>query len=392
MTSPGQLRLVLAAGAFTAGIDAVIVSGLLPEIKTSFDLSSGAAGQLITAFGLGYAVLAPTLAPAVSKHSRRVALAGGLAVFAVANGLAALTPGYGLLLAARVLASAGAAVYTPAALTQASELSAPGRRGRSMAVVLSGATAAGVAGVPAGLFLAAALGWRVAFAVIAGGSACVACALALTAPAGPARHVAAPGVRSLLADRQVRRIACVTLLAYLGEFILYSYLGLALTSPARVGTHQLPLYYLLFGAAGVAGNVAGGSGSDRWAARHVANTALVLLAISLATIPLLLSDAGAVAVPLACCGFAAWMLSVPQQRRLLSLRPEAVTTALGLNQSALYIGLSLSGITGALLLQIIRIGDLGYAAGSIVLIALAVSLTSQCPDQSSTPGGPARRR
>jgi predicted MFS family arabinose efflux permease len=122
MMSPGSLRLVLAVGAFAVGIDAVIVSGLLPGIKSSFGLSSGAAGQLITVFGLGYAVLAPTLGPAVSARSRRLALAGGLLVFALANGLAALAPGYALLLAARVLASAGAAMYTPAALAQAREL------------------------------------------------------------------------------------------------------------------------------------------------------------------------------------------------------------------------------------------------------------------------------
>lgn len=87
---------------------------------------------------------------------------------------------------------------------------------------------------------------------------------------------------------------------------------------------------------------------------------------------------------MACCGFAAWMLSVPQQRRLLA----AAAAALGLNQSALYVGLTLSGITGALLLRIISIGDLGYAAGCVVLIALAVSLISQPGgNQHLKPGG-----
>jgi MFS transporter, DHA1 family, inner membrane transport protein len=107
----------------------------------------------------------------------------------------------------------------------------------------------------------------------------------------------------------------------------------------------------------------------------------VLLAISLIIFPVLLSSGDLVAVPLACCGFAAWMLSVPQQRRILAGRPDAATTALGLNQSALYLGLSLTGLTGALLLRSISIGDLGYAAGGIVLIALATSLTGP-PDKS----------
>lgn len=275
-------------------------------------------------------------------------------------------------------------MYTPTALTQASELSAPGRRGQATAIVLSGATAAAVAGVPAGLFPAAAVGWRPAFAVIAGGSACAGCALALLTPAGPARHGAASRLRRVLADRQTQRIACVTLLAYLGEFTLYSYLALALTSLAHVGTHQLPVYYLLFGAAGVAGNIAGGSGSDRWAIHRLASSALVLLASSLAAVPPLLFSAGVVAVP----------HGLLRLRRLDAQRPAATPAAGRGRRSARaqpvcpYVGLTLSGITGALLLRIISIGDLGYAAGCVVLIALAVSLISQPGgNQHLKPGG-----
>lgn len=71
-----------------------------------------------------------------------------------------------------------------------------------------------------------------------------------------------------------------------------------MTSLAHVSPHQLPVYYLLFGAAGVAGSIAGGSGSDRWAVHRLVNSALVLLASSLAAVPPLLFSAGVVAVPL----------------------------------------------------------------------------------------------
>jgi MFS transporter, DHA1 family, inner membrane transport protein len=373
---------VLAAGAFAVGIDAVIVSGLLAGIKSSFGVSSGAAGQLITVFGLGYAVLAPTLAPVTARRSRRLVLAGGLCVFAAANALAALAPGFGLLLAARLLASAGAAIYTPAALAQASALAPPGRRGRSMAIVLSGATLSAVAGVPAGLLIAATLGWRAAFAVIAGGSAVTGCILVLIAPAARGQAGPAASVRTILADRQVLRVAAVTLLAYLAEFVVYSYLGLALIRLTHLSAHGLPAYYLLFGAAGVAGNIAGGLASDRWTAPAAANAALVLITLSVLAFPALLPSAGLVTAPLAGCGFAAWMLSVPQQHRMLSSRPDAAATVLGVNQSALYLGLSLSGVTGALLLPLTGLADLGYAAAAIALAALAVSATS--------PGWPAR--
>jgi MFS transporter, DHA1 family, inner membrane transport protein len=245
--------------------------------------------------------------------------------------------------------------------------------------VLSGATAAAVVGVPAGLFLAAAVGWRATFAVIAGGSACVACVLTWQMTAGQGQRLPAPNIRTVLGDLHTRRIAAVTLLAYLGEFTLYSYLGLTLTSVAGVSTHLLPVYYLLFGAAGVAGNMTGGRGSDRWGARYVADCALGLLVISLIAVPLLLFSKVLVAVPLVCCGFAAWMLSVPQQKRLLAQRPDAAATVLALNQSALYLGLCLSGITGALLLRVVSVGDLGYAAACVVLIALPMSIKGDSP-------------
>ena len=82
------------------------------------------------------------------------------------------------------------------------------------------------------------------------------------------------------------------------------------------------------------------------------------------------------AVPVIGCGFAAWLLSVPQQRRQLATRPDTAAMVLGLNQSALYLGLILSGVTGALLLRITGLGNLGYAADCIALAALATSPAS----------------
>ncbi len=52
-------------------------SGLLPGITSSLAISCGEAGQLITVFGVGYALLAPLLA--------RLVLTGGLLVFAAAK-------------------------------------------------------------------------------------------------------------------------------------------------------------------------------------------------------------------------------------------------------------------------------------------------------------------
>jgi DHA1 family inner membrane transport protein len=64
--------------------------------------------------------------------------------------LAALASAFALLLAARMLAAVGAALYTSPALAVAANMVTPIRRGRALALVSAGTNAALVLGVPLG--------------------------------------------------------------------------------------------------------------------------------------------------------------------------------------------------------------------------------------------------
>src|SRR5690348_6008651 len=107
--------LVLALGTFAVGTDAFIVAGFLPAMARTLHVSAGAAGQSVTVFAVAYAVLAPVLATATARLPRRSLLVGALVVLGLANLASALAPDLPLLIASRVLAAAGAAVYTPGA-------------------------------------------------------------------------------------------------------------------------------------------------------------------------------------------------------------------------------------------------------------------------------------
>src|SRR5579871_1769343 len=63
--------------------------GLLPEIARDFDVSAGAAGISVTAFGLVAGLLAPAATLVTSQADRRSLLIMILAVFTVGNSVAA---------------------------------------------------------------------------------------------------------------------------------------------------------------------------------------------------------------------------------------------------------------------------------------------------------------
>src|SRR6201999_3920961 len=91
-----------------------------------------------------------------------------LSCFIVANLLAAVATTFVLLLASRMLMAVGAGLCMPTALAVSVAVATPERRGRAIALVTSGLTAATVVGVPFGTLVGNHLGWRATFVMVAG--------------------------------------------------------------------------------------------------------------------------------------------------------------------------------------------------------------------------------
>src|SRR5262245_62428142 len=104
-TGVGSLTCLiwLTLGAFAIGTEGFMIAGLLPALARDLNVSLVAAGHLVTAFSLAYAIGAPLMAVLTAAVERRRLLAVAMGGFALANLLAALAPGYFGLLAARLL-------------------------------------------------------------------------------------------------------------------------------------------------------------------------------------------------------------------------------------------------------------------------------------------------
>jgi DHA1 family inner membrane transport protein len=380
VTSQGATRerlttvWILALGTFAIGTDTFLVAGVLPQIGAAFDVSTSQGGQMVTAFAVSLGILAPLLAVATAKVSRRLLLPTALTVFCLANVASLLASDFTVLLATRVLAAAGAATYTPAAAAAAAMLASAENRGRALAIVLGGNTVATVLGVPAAIWLGTSLSWRAAFGLVAALSAVTVVVLILLLPRLPTPSTAPLRQRlGVLTDRNVLPVIATTLLFMLGGFTVYTYLGTALVSSTRLGSSGVIWMFLVFGCFGLIGNTVGGRLTDKWGPNRVLLAGLAGFAIALFALPMASRSVPGTAVALAVWALCAWTLTVSQQHRLVSIAPQTFQVALGLNSSAVFLGIGLSGALGGLAHGWMPVGQLGYLGAALVAAAALVA-------------------
>jgi len=195
--SPARIRLALLAlalGGFGIGLTEFVAMGLLPNLAAdllpgvwaqSHEQANAQAGWIVSAYALGVVVGAPTIAAAAARFPRKQLLLACVAVFVFGTVASALLPTFGLVLVARFVAALPHGAYFGIAALVAASLMGPGKRGRGVALVLSGLTIANVIGVPTVTWLGQVAGWRVAYLAVAAVFLLTFAAIALAVPLQP---------------------------------------------------------------------------------------------------------------------------------------------------------------------------------------------------------------
>ncbi|MER6916115.1 MFS transporter [Streptomyces sp. NPDC000594] len=337
---------------FVIGTDDFVIAGVLPEIGSDLDVSTAAAGQLVTVFSVTYAVAAPPLAVATARLPRKPLIVGGLTLFAAANIVTALAPGYATLTALRVLTALIAAAITPAVFAMAGRAAAPERVGRAMGTVAMGLTASLFVGVPIGTLLSASFGWRSTFVAVA--------LLTLTVALASWRLLPElPGAPGTGVRRQLRVLSRPAVLLCVAGTVLGASSGLMTYTYIAPLTHDLTgskgpvlaLFIAVIGVFGALGTFVCGRLTDRWGADRALSATfagLVASTAALAVTGLLTDDAPIwLVVPtLAAWGFAGWGFNPPMNARALMLAQDAEAEAVALNTSGLYAGIAVAGAVG----------------------------------------------
>ncbi len=318
---------------------------------------------------------APLLGAITSGADRRVTLLAALSVFVLGNAATALAGTFGFVLGARIVTAVGAGLIGAAAFSSAVAMTPPDRRGQALALVMGGLTVSIALGLPAGTLIGAA-DWRLTLWAVA------VAGVGLVAAAGIARSlppIVLPQdtLRARLAplrEAWVQGVLAVTVTALAGTHLLYTYIAPALVSATGSSRTALTVVLLAWGLGNVMGNAAAGRLSDRYPAERVVLAGLaaatVLLAIGPFAVGTLVTAIGWAAL----WGVCVSLPVVPQQHRLVTRAPSSSAVLLGLNSSAIYLGIAIGGALGGTALSLgASPAWLGLPAATVTALGLCLA-------------------
>lgn len=368
-----------AVGAVALGIFCLITSELLPiGLLTSMGaelwVSDGTAGLMVTVPGLVAAFCAPLVTVGAGRLDRRGVLVGLIALVAVANLVVALAPGFGVVLAARLLVGVGLGGFWAIAGGLAVRLVPERHVGRATALVFGGVPTASVLGVPAGTLLGELSGWRTAFAAVGGlGVLTLAALLLLLPPLPPTRRITFTQLPALLRrNRGVRAGVAVTFLVVTGQFAAYTFVRPILQDVSGVGAGFVSTLLLGYGAAGVAGNFLAGA-RDAHRTLLVVGASLAVILALIATVP------GAIAgtVLLLAWGLAYGGVSVSLQGWMIKAAPEDAEASSSLMVAMFNLAIAAGALSGGLVVDGISVPAAPLTGAALMgMAAVTVWVTS----------------
>lgn len=269
------------------------IFALFDPVKRDLGLGDVHLGWLGSAYVLVFSLASLPAGVIGDLGSRRMVIAGGVALWSAGTIVSGLAQDFGWLIVARALVGLGGAAAATASAAMVADYF-PGKRGSTaMSIFMAGLAVGGVSGILLAGSLEHLYGWRVAFIVLGLPGFLIAALVARikdpTRPATPARQ----GADALLQVFQelhgaARRILNTrTLIAVFGGGALISFgmnglVGWAPTFISRELSLSPAQASVLLGtwglAAGIAGTVTGGLVAD-WLATRIQGARLVATAI-----------------------------------------------------------------------------------------------------------------
>ena len=166
-THPTYLLFLLLLVGMVNMMDRQILSIFIIPIQEEFGVGDSAMGLLTGfAFSLFYVLAGLPIARWLDIGNRRNILAGAIVVWSAATALCGLTVNFIQLLIARIGVASGEAAANPGVVSIAADSFPATRRARAISIYYVGNSLGVFLGLSVGGWLAATVGWRIAFIVV----------------------------------------------------------------------------------------------------------------------------------------------------------------------------------------------------------------------------------
>lgn len=379
MNMPVRYQILsLTLATFVAGANEYILAGMLDLVSQGLETSVQATGQLITIYALVYGLCVPVVVALTSQVGRREVLIVAMSTYAIATALCYLVDSFWVFSVFRVIQALSGGVAVVSALSAAAIVAGPERRGRAIATVIMGFTMSLIVAVPAGREIALHVGWHAVFLVTGALGLVAALVQHFTlAPLPPAATVPLAQQIGMLKRPAIIGGLMVTVLWMGGYVITYSYLTPYLINIQDVSGTSISMILLLFGVASLIGSRIGGTNTDRHGHHATLAMAKVLQIVFLLSMAIIASTLHhgttiAVAIALILWSVSAWASGPSQQVRVASLDPRASGVLVGLNQSAMQLGIAAGTAFGGVATATLGLQSLPWFSAIVVAAALAL--------------------
>jgi DHA1 family inner membrane transport protein len=364
-----QVALVLfalATGGFAIGTGEFAIMGLLPDVASTFAVSTPVAGYVISAYALGVVVGAPLIAILAAKMARRQLLLLLMGCFAVTNILSAIAPDFSSFTVLRFLSGLPHGAYFGVGALVAASMVPLHHRVRAVGKVMLGLTVATLAGTPLMAFFGQMLSWEVMFWAVGAIAALTVTLIWIYLPQDKVVHGASIA-RELgaFARPQVWLTLAVAATGFGGMFSIFSYIASTVTEVTMLSAGMVSVVLMVFGVGMNVGNLVGSKLADSFLMGTIGG----MLVLNMAVMTAFGYGAGNVWVLFATvflvgCGFAA---GPAVQTRLMDVAADGQTMAAASMHSAFNVANAIGAWLGGLVIA----WGYGYAATGHVGAALS---------------------
>lgn len=256
--------IVLSLSSFAIVTTELAPIGLLSALAHDLNQSEAITGLIVTGYGWVAAISALCSIVLLIRFPRKMVLMIMLLILAISNIIVAYSSSFNMIFSARIIGAIAHGSFWALIGAVAYSLVPKHKLGLATSIIFSGVSVASILGVPLASYLTQLSSWRLAFEFLGLLSFIVCILILLFVSKIPDQAPLASGFfKKVLQHSTLNRLFILTALIISSHFAAFTFIEPFLSQIAHLESGQITLLLLVFGFAGLMGNILAGKLIDR---------------------------------------------------------------------------------------------------------------------------------